>query len=427
MKLTIHRGSKEIGGTCIEFHSGKSRILIDFGLPLVDENREPFSPEKINNQTKEDLINSGVLPDIEGLYKGEAPLIDAILISHPHPDHYGLLSYVNPMIPVYMSRGCQLLLDISYYFGQTDCDLGNVKTVSPLRQFNIGNFLITPYLMDHSGFDALAFLIECKGKKIFYTGDFRGHGRKDYLFSNLLKDPPKDIDYLILEGTLVGRDDSKYRSEQDVEDKLSGLFRNQNEQFFIACSSQNIDRIVSVYKACVRSDRIFIIDPYTAYVLYKLKEISPNIPQFDWGKNIRVFFITNSYTDKLAGDNSLFKFQTAKITYEDIKAIRNRVVIKDSYSTREKIANKNDMNNSTLIYSIWEGYLQGVREFWDRHNVPIVEVHASGHAYIEELKELVTAIKPANIIPIHTFYPEKYSDHFGCDVKIIKDKVPVEV
>lgn len=40
MKLTIHRGSKEIGGTCIELQLTTSRILIDFGLPLVDENKE---------------------------------------------------------------------------------------------------------------------------------------------------------------------------------------------------------------------------------------------------------------------------------------------------------------------------------------------------------------------------------------------------
>lgn len=257
MKLTIHRGSKEIGGTCIDLRSGSSRILIDFGLPLIDENREPFPLEKINNRTKEDLIHKGVLPAIDGLYKDEDPLVDAILLSHPHPDHYGLLSFVNSGIPVYMSRGCQLMIEVSHFFGQTNYDLKNIRTVSPWRQFKIGNFLITPYLVDHSGFDALAFLIESEGKKIFYTGDFRGHGRKDIVFNNLLKNPPKNIDYLILEGTLIDRDITKYKTEQDVEEELTHLFKDQAEQFFIACSSQNIDRIVSVYRACVRSNRIF--------------------------------------------------------------------------------------------------------------------------------------------------------------------------
>lgn len=274
----------------------------------------------------------------------------------------------------------------------------------------------------------MAFLIECGGKRIFYTGDFRGHGRKGIVFENILKKPPEGIDYLILEGSQIGRTNrGRDKTEQDIEEELTHLFKNQKEQFFIACSSQNIDRIVSIYRACVRSNRIFIIDPYTAFILDKLKELSPNIPQFDWGKNIRVFFVPNSYTEMLAEDKSLFKFKSAKITYEEIKAIRNRVVIKDSYNTREKFANNNDMNNSILVYSMWEGYLRKSKEFWERYQVPIIEVHSSGHAYIEELKDFVMAMKARYIIPIHTFYPEKYSEHFGSNVKIIKDNNTVEL
>ena len=74
MKLTIHRGAKEIGGSCVELESGGSRILIDFGLPLVDENMERFDSRQIKGKSIEDLIESGVLPDIEGLYKGEQPV-----------------------------------------------------------------------------------------------------------------------------------------------------------------------------------------------------------------------------------------------------------------------------------------------------------------------------------------------------------------
>lgn len=73
MKLTIHRGSKGIGGTRIELQLATSRILIDFGLPLVDENKERFDSKKIKNYTKEDLIQQGVLPQVKGLYKNKNP------------------------------------------------------------------------------------------------------------------------------------------------------------------------------------------------------------------------------------------------------------------------------------------------------------------------------------------------------------------
>jgi ribonuclease J len=183
---------------------------------------------------------------------------------------------VNPRIPIYLSQGCRELIDISYYFGQTDCDLRNVEAVTMWEPFEKGDFVITPYLVDHSGFDALAFLIESAGKRIFYSGDFRGHGRKSILFDNMLRNPPKNIDYLILEGSMLGRDKGRYRTERDVENELTLLFKNQTSLIFLACSSQNIDRLVSVYRACVRSDRIFVIDPYTALILHKLKNISEN-------------------------------------------------------------------------------------------------------------------------------------------------------
>jgi ribonuclease J len=35
MKIIIHRGTHEIGGSCVEIQSKKSRILIDIGTPLV--------------------------------------------------------------------------------------------------------------------------------------------------------------------------------------------------------------------------------------------------------------------------------------------------------------------------------------------------------------------------------------------------------
>jgi ribonuclease J len=76
---------------------------------------------------------------------------------------------------------------------------------------------------------------------------------------------------------------------------------------------------------------------------------------------------------------------------------------------------------------MWEGYLPDVKPFWDKYGVPIIEVHSSGHAYIEELQQFVGAITPKYIIPNHTFYPEKYCEYFGDNIKFIKDKEAVEL
>lgn len=427
MKLTIHRGSKEIGGSCVELQSGASRILIDFGLPLVDENRDQFDSSQIKGKSKEELIEIGVLPDIEGLYENEQPTINAVLLSHPHQDHYGLLSFINPKIPIYLSEGCKELIEVSHFFGQTDFKATNVKPVTVWEQFEEGAFKIIPYLVDHSGFAALAFLIEAEGRRIFYSGDFRGHGRKSILFQNILRKPPENINCLVLEGSMFGRSKGLYQTETKVENKLVELFRNKEQMYFLACSSQNIDRLVSVYRACKRSSRILVIDPYTAYILDKLKKISPNIPQYDWGENIRVFFVPHRYTNQMAENKTLFQFKSAKITYDQMQDIRNRLVIKDSYRTRTILSREIGLQKTTLIYSLWSGYLPERRFFWDENSVSIVEVHCSGHAYVDDLKKFVGAIKPEFIIPVHTFFPEKYPELFGDNVKIVKDREMVEI
>jgi len=427
MKLTIHRGSKEIGGTCVELQSGASRILIDFGLPLVDANMERFDSKKIKGKSKDDLIAGGVLPDIKGLYEGEQPGVDAVLLSHPHQDHYGLLSFINREIPIYLSEGCKTLIEVSHFFGQTDFEAINVKPVTVWKEFKQGDFKIRPYLVDHSGFAALAFLVEAEGKRLFYSGDFRRHGRKGILFDNMLKHPPKDISYLLLEGSMMGRDEGQYRTERDVEDELVRQFKTKSDLFFIACSSQNIDRIVSIYRACLKSNRIFVIDPYTALVLHKLKKISEHIPQFDWGQNIKVFFVPSSYTEKMAGDKSLFRFRSAKITYDQMQDMRNRLVIKDSYKTRWIFSKKRHLEGTTLIYSMWEGYWPDVKGFWDENNVPALHVHCSGHAYIDDLKTFAGALKPRHIIPIHTFFPEEYTKHLGASVILVKDGDTIDI
>ncbi len=247
------------------------------------------------------------------------------------------------------------------------------------------------------------------------------------LFKNFIKNPLKHIDYLILEGSLIGRDKGKYETEDDIENELTGLFKNRNELFFITCSSQNIDRIVSIYRACLKSSRTLVIDSYTAYILDRLKIISPNIPQYNWGENIKIYFVRNSYTTKMAKDGRLFKYKSAKITYQEMQEKRERLVIKDCYATRNFFANKKTLANTTLIYSLWEGYLPESKPFWDKEQVPILKIHTSGHAFIEELQEFVREINPKYVIPFHTFHPERYFEYFGSNIKLVKDKEAVEL
>ncbi len=93
MNLTIHRGTNEIGGSCVEISTANTRLLIDVGLPLDS-----------NVKTIDEL--NPFLPKIDGK-------IDAVFISHYHQDHHGLLAGIDPSIPVYVSAGTEKMFGIN--------------------------------------------------------------------------------------------------------------------------------------------------------------------------------------------------------------------------------------------------------------------------------------------------------------------------
>jgi len=424
MKFIIHRGTQEIGGSCVELRTATNRILIDFGIPLVAQDHQPFDANQLKGKSIGDLKARSILPDIKGLYKDEEKGIDGILISHSHLDHYGFLQYVNPEIPIYLSQGAGILIDVSNIFVPTKVGKLNTNIISNKKRFKIGDFIVQPFLVDHSAFDAFAFLIETEGKRLFYSGDFRAHGRKAKLFKQIIERPPQNIDCLLMEGSALGREDAQYKTEGEVEKRLEEILRERKNIVFLFVSSQNIDRIVSAYRACLKADSIFVIDIYTAFILDKLKKVSDRIPQFNW-KNIRVKFLnTHAKALERAGHiGLLYTYNKRKIEMPEISRDKNRILMlaRDN-SVFPLLLNKiKDVTGVMIAYSMWDGYLsEGFRAFCKSKGLTLEYIHTSGHAKKEDLKSFASAINPKTLIPIHTFEAEEYPVLFK-NVLILKD------
>ncbi len=246
MQITIHRGAQTIGGSCIEISSGNRRIIFDIGSALMEKDGAEIDSAKSNKPS----IANGLLPDVKGLYKDDSPEIDAIFITHAHMDHYGLLDYIHPDIPVYLSKGSKALIEIGKVFYPEDSKVSfdNFKTFEHWQSFELSLFKITSYLMDHSGYDASSFLIEADGQKVFYSGDFRGHGRKAKLLDNFIQRPVNNVDCLLMEGTtLSGQHKVGFASEKEVEQGFVDIFAKQQDVSFVMAAGSNIDRLVSLY------------------------------------------------------------------------------------------------------------------------------------------------------------------------------------
>ena len=111
LRVCIHRGAHQIGGTCIELECQGLRIVLDVGVPLDAD--DPATVE---------------MPDVTGLNTDDPSLL-GIVISHPHQDHYGLASRVPAGTPFLMGAATERILsaaaDFTLDFG-TFANLGEV-------------------------------------------------------------------------------------------------------------------------------------------------------------------------------------------------------------------------------------------------------------------------------------------------------------
>jgi len=247
----------------------------------------------------------------------------------------------------------------------------------------------------------------------------------------MIKDPPVDIDCLLMEGSMLGRGDKICTNEDGVQARIEEILKDIDNITFLFASSQNIDRLVSAYKACLKTGSIFVIDLYTAFILDRLKEISSKLPQFDW-KNMRVKF-TKYHADRLvdAGHKELlYKYNERKIDIDEIIEKKNRILMlaRDNSIFPRILDKVQEHQGAKIIYSMWEGYLTDkFRHYCMEEGIELVYAHTSGHAVLEDLKAFVRAINPATLIPIHTFNPEEYAKYWGDRVVRIKDGQEITV
>lgn len=427
LSLKIHRGTQEIGGSCIEIQTSKTRILIDFGMPLVNRNGSEFDSRSIEGLSTKELISQKVLPDIEGVYKDADKLIDGLLLSHPHQDHYGFVSYLHPDLKYYLGEASYRIINTANLFINKNALFEKHTFFEREKPFVIGDLKITPFWMDHSAFDAYAFLIEGDRQRIFYTGDFRGHGGKTEAFKRFLRYCPQNIDYLILEGSMIGRSSSREKTEKQLQTEFEILFK-ENKLNLVSVSSQNIDRLVTIYKACNATGKTLVIDPYIANILKEAARFARIQHPSHSFSNIKVlfpYFLTSRMLNA-KHEQLIYPLAPYKITREEINQNPGKYVFCLRPSLKFELERMPNIDNGNHIYSLWEGYLQKdytnkFVEYLENRGYSFHKIHTSGHADIPTLKELVDAMQPKNIIPIHTFGGDQYKKIFTNNVVELKD------
>lgn len=368
MEIIIHRGTHQIGGCATEIRTAHTRILIGFGAELPDSNGE----KPVDNLR------------IDGLNQGR-PGFAGVFLTHYHEDHFGLIAQIPQEIPIYM--GMEALEIFSAYSNRVRSELADVseriRPLSALEPVTVGDLTVTPIPADHSAYGAFMYLVEGDGKQVLHTGDFRLHGFRGRATSKLLSRFAENVDVLIIEGTQLSRNDRGGLSERELQERLRAEI-TENKYVFVLCASTHIDRLASVCNATPRG-RYFVCDKY----------------QYDLLNRVA------------AGTDSRWYQFTKMLYYGENLNLRERGFVMPVRANNTFARLVSHWPEAVLIYSMWDGYLDGrspalsgfVRPFEEAGRLR--RLHSSGHATSADIRTVCNQVRPTRgIIPIHTEYRE---------------------
>lgn len=392
----------EIGGNCVEVESAGGRIVLDVGRPLGAEPDQDVA-----------------LPSVPGFHEPDPSLL-GVIVSHGHQDHWGLVGQLPSSVPVFVGEAASRILREAAFF-TSGVDLAPAGFLRHRDPFEVGPFRITPFLNDHSGFDAYSLLVEARRRRLFYSGDIQGHGRKRGIFRELLRRPPTGVHVLLLEGTNVRPESDRGAaavSEAEVEDSCVGTMGSTPGLVLAIYSAQNIDRMVTMYRAARRSGRALVVDLYGATIAAATGNENIPHPGSDW-PNVRVYIPQSQRIRvKQAGQfERAAAVRPFRVFAEDICAAPGSFVLTLRSSMAYDLARMRCLEEAVCIWSVWPGYRASPssRRFLDMltsRGVPVVEHHASGHAHPEDLKRLAASIAADRVVPIHSGAPHLFPELF---------------
>ena len=396
LRLTVHRGTRQIGGSCIEItHPQGDRLILDAGRPLDAE-----------------AGATGLLP--ASLDRSRPA---TVLISHPHQDHWGLVEELPRDWPIWTGAASAKLITVVGDIVRRPLTRKFKTWGSRSGPFGIGPFKVTPFLTDHSAFDAYMLLVEAAGKRLLYTGDFRRHGRKSTLVDQMMAQPPVDIDVLVTEGTNLGTD-KPVKSEDELEGDFIDLFGRTQGRVFVAWSGQNIDRTVTLYRAAKRTGRTLVIDLYTADVLDRIAE-GTGLPRAG-SPNLKIVVtkgLATSYENQGRKD---FVTQMVRhgISAKALEGSRHVAMLRRGLLRDYQRAGVVPTANDAFNFSMWRGYLSEIYHSealdWCRAaGAEIAHIHTSGHASPADLRAFAMAMRPKMVVPVHGMNWDDESQGFG--------------
>lgn len=384
VKISFLGGLNEVGKNMTVFEYGDSMIILDCGLAFPDEDLRGI-----------DLV----LPDFTYVLDN-AEKVKGIFITHGHEDHIGGLAFLLQQIdiPVYATKLTVGLIEckLEEYDLLTSASL---HVIEPDDNIAAGEFTVEAIHVNHSIPDAIAVAIRCDAGTIVHTGDFKidttpidGEPIDLTRFAEIGKE---NVLCLMQDSTNAER--AGYtQSEHRVGDSLRGYFDNAgSKRVIVATFASNVHRIQQIITISERVGRKVVLSGRSIENVVRLGE-SLGYMTIKPGTIIDIDSIDEFTDDQLTiittgsqGETMSALTRMATGVHRKIKIGPNDLIIIS--------ATPIPGNEKTVGFVINELMKLGAEVLYSK----MYDVHVSGHACAEELKIIMSLVRPKYFIPVH--------------------------
>jgi ribonuclease J len=349
MEIRVLDGARTVGGTKIVLSDKGETVLLDFGLNYYQMGlfyEEFLQPRSARGLT--DLWVMGLIPRVGGLYRQDLQPSDfktsadmniepsAVVLSHAHADHFGMIGTLNPKIPIVCSATTAVILKAVQDSGRSDIwnevaytipkvpqdqdgkvlksgdwrnypaqarplvllDGGSYNAVGSfwnrppnpqgrqltpgtvnLHSGTIGSLKLQAFEVCHSIPGCRAIEIETTDGLVVYTGDLRFHGHLEQssrAFVRVMTQRKPTV--FICEGTRLGRKPGKNVTEAEVARRAHDLVRNAADRLVIAdFGTRHVERLSTFLQIAESTGRSLVLSAKDFYLLQALKVSDPTL------------------------------------------------------------------------------------------------------------------------------------------------------
>jgi ribonuclease J len=381
-------GLGEFGMHMMAFRCDGNIIVVDAGVMFPDE----------------ELLGVDIIvPDITYLLENKSE-VKAIFLTHGHEDHIGALPFILPYlnVPVYASSFTMALVKnkLEQHGIIEDAQLHTIKGKDEIA---IGCFNVQFFHVTHSIVDAFALAIKTPVGTIIHTGDFKIDPTpidgRHFDLHTLAAHGNQGVLALFSDST--NAEHGGYTpSERSVNDRFESIFRTSKGRIVLSCFTSSIPRLQLVIDQAKQYGRLVSFlgrrmgeNVETAEELGFLK-VPPGIV-------IRSKDIRNYGRDKVCvvaggcqGEPMSALSRLALDDHKDFKIEEGDTVV---------LSARHIPGNERAIGRMMDHFYRRRADIYyaDGSTPP---VHVSGHASEEELKLVVSLVKPQFFIPIHGTY-----------------------